>query len=94
MSKYNIKIGTTGLLIIQETGVHVKTEPWTMRKNATYFEENLIVDPDEVANNPAAFPADWLATKLASEGYMIFSAVSNRDSKYMIAIQKDNVDIS
>lgn len=93
MSKYYIANGTEGLLITQESNVNVKTEPWTMRKNKTYEQDSVMIDPDNY-ELIAGVASESLAARLSGEGYIVFSDTSNRDSKYMIAIQKHKITIS
>lgn len=96
MNKFDIKQGTVGLLIIQEDHVDVSAENWTVRKDLTYTSEHILVDPVKQSNygiTACAYDKDSMADKLAKDGYYVFSEVVNQQSKYMIAVPMDQVQI-
>jgi len=96
MKNFDIKQGTVGLLLIQEDHVNVSAENWTVRKDLTYTSEHILVDPIKQANygiTACGYDKNSMADKLAKDGYYVFSEVENRQSKYMIAVQMDQVQI-
>jgi len=92
---FNIQTGTPGLLIIQEKDVDATIENFSVRKNLTYNESNVLVDPAKIQElGKLAYEPGSIATRLAQGDYFVFSDVENQESKYMIAIQANQLQIS
>jgi len=95
MKTYNIPQGAEGLLIIQEENRNVEQQQWKTRKELTYTDTYVQVDPSRVETySRAAYEEGSMAQKLANAGYYVFSAVENQSSAYMLAIKGIDIAIS
>ena len=97
MKIFNVPQGTVGLLLIQEPDQDMTTENWTVRNDKTFTLEHVLVDPVKLANyglSACGFDKDSPAARLAKDGYIVFSEVVNKASKYMIAVRYDQVNIT
>jgi hypothetical protein len=97
MKNFEIVKGTVGLLLTQEDHVDIKAQNWTTRKDLSYTDEHVLVDPVKFAsfgNTACGFEKNSMAAKLAKGGYYVFSEVANIQSSYMIAVPADQVRIS
>lgn len=97
MKIFNVPKGTVGLVLIQEPDQDMTTENWTVRKDLVYTDEHILVDPVRLANYGASacgYDKDSPAERLARDGYIVFSEISNQKSKYMIAVRYDQVNIT
>jgi len=95
MRTFDIPQGTPGLLIIQDKDVDATVENFSVRKNLTYSDEHVLVDPAKVASfGKLAYESGSIASRLAHDDYFVFSNVKNEQSKYMIAVPANQIKIS
>ena len=97
MKTFNVPKGTIGLLLTQEPDADMTTQNWTVSKDKTFTLEHVLVDPVKLANYGLAacgFDKDSPAARLAKDGYIVFSEIVNKQSKYMLAVRYDQVNIT
>lgn len=94
MKTYNVAKGTEGKLITNEDNEDVQVENWTVRKLMSFDKTKILVNPEDRIIIPCPYPEDSMAFKMLSEGYIIFSNSGEIDSKYMLAVQYSDVEIT
>ena len=94
MDTFRIVKHTPAYLIKQDFGVDVTKEDWYTRKDLSFTEEHIVVDPVAFKNFSSIYPKGTMAAAMAKDGYYVFSYTKDSEAKYMIAIHQDNIYIN
>ena len=87
MKIYNVKKGTQGLLRTYKPDGSVTHSNWTVRKDITFGDYELVIDPIRLHNNPEA---TVLGAALAMQGYSVF--MKEGQVKYGLAVKYTEVE--
>jgi hypothetical protein len=89
MKIYCVDKGTKAVLLERMKDGSITTTNWTTRKDLTFSDHELVVDPVILSNNPDM--TQTTETQLAAIGFSVFSTAAN--IRYSLAVDANDVKV-